>query len=152
MESNVSVREWAAFHSDLRLFCLLQALDDPASETVTPAPAPDAERTGSLPRTDMVTSSFGKELLDTVRVQAVALGIDLYSVQTEVTVVPLVQASSEIPGNQPWIRYSVTLETQATDELVQRLHRLVQLHCVCRFEREYATSIAGKLVNTQGSV
>jgi hypothetical protein len=82
-------------------------------------------------------------------VHAFALDIALRLVQAEVTVIPLVQASAEVPGNRPWIRYSIEIDADATDQQLLHLHRRIQTTCVHRFEQEYETPIAGKLVDTR---
>ena len=48
-----------------------------------------------------------------------------------------------MPGDNPWIRYTVTLDAVATDEQLLQLHQRVQCTCVHRLESEYEAPIAG---------
>ncbi len=95
-----------------------------------------------------MTGYLGRELLDAVRVQAVALGIAINAAYADVTLLPLPQASAEVPGDQPWIRYKLTVDAQADADQLKQLHRRVQCACVRRLESEYEAPIAGSLINT----
>src|SRR5262249_20591484 len=77
---------------------------------------------------------------------AFALDIGIESLRADVTVLPLVQASAEVPGNRAWIRYAVLVDTSAAAEELRQLHWKVQRSCVCRLEREYGTQISGSLL------
>lgn len=150
LEIDIRTNEWNAFYEDWRVHQLLLP-----GMTATQT-CPQAERphppVASAPvlKIDWVKNHLRRELLDAVRVHAIALGIDIDALQAEVTVLPFVQASAEVPGNQPWIRYTVTLESDTTGDQLRQLHRRVQATCIHRFEQELDTPIAGSLlVNRQ---
>jgi len=146
MEVDAKTSEWDAFYDDWRVHGLLRSSAELCPEA---QPRGGSARSSLLHSADLVTGYVRRELLDAVRVQAFALDIQLHSVQAEVTVIPLVQASAEVPGNQPWIRYAISIGADATDQQLLQLHRRIQTTCVHRFEHEYETPIAGKLVDTR---
>ena len=141
---------WEDFHQDWRVYCLLQSVAEPAAPDSSPRePTCAPERGGPQIGVAQVTGYLGRELLDAVRVHACALGIVIESAHADVAVIPLVQASSEVPGDQPWIRYKLTLDALATEAQLLQLHQRVQCTCVRRLESEYEAPIAGCVVNTR---
>jgi hypothetical protein len=142
--------EWEDFHEALQVFRLLQTVAEPVvsgGAVRMSRNMPDRER--QLVNADFVVGHLARELQDAVRVQAFVLGIELDSVQADVSVLPLVQASAEVCGDRPWIRYRVMLDTTATAAQLLELHIRVQSICVQRLECEYETPIAGNVVNTR---
>ena len=139
---------WEDFHQDWRVYCLLQSVTEPAAPGGSPRePACASERGGPPIGVAQVTGYLGRELLEAVRTHALALGIVIDSAHADVAVIPLVQASAEVPGDQPWIRYKLTLDARATEAELMQLHQRVQCTCVRRLEREYEAPIAGSVVN-----
>jgi hypothetical protein len=149
-EVEVNMGAWEDFHQDWRVYCLLQSVTEPEPPDDSPRERARASRSGGpLISVGQVTGHLGRELLDAVRIHALVLGIVIDSAHADIAVLPLVQASAEVPGDQPWIRYKLTLDARATEAQLLELHQRVLCTCVRRLESEYEAPIAGNVVNVR---